>query len=216
MFKTNLIIALFLTLGAIFFFMKKAEEKRLIAKMEKTRLVLQQEFTTSNKDNQLIDLQFTRSQQEHIQRLWKQFTTTKNANTDNWLQHKNFSDNILRDSLKALITKNGSLQLVSQYNGSSPLNHYQIQLKIGEVYLDSIRVRLPYNKLSLAQTLNVNESLSLENQYAIPLIKQIALHTESEIEVRLIGKNAYRNFILSQKEKDAFKATWQLHQLLTI
>jgi len=61
-----------------------------------------------------------------------------------------------------------------------------------------------------------HESIYLKNENAITLLEQIALHKNEEIEVKLIGKNAFTSFILTEKSKQAFSETLELLNLLNV
>ncbi len=214
--QKKLFVAIALVFGAIFFIVKNAEENRLIEALESDKQALEQKMKDSTIIEQSLDLTFTEKQQIQVNQLWQEFEAFQYSGVMNWFEHKDFIEAETTDSLKAIIKNDGGLGLLSNYAGTIPLHHTQIQIKIGQERLDSIHLEQNQHIQTQSKILQVQESLLFEKATAANLIKQIALNNNKEIEVKLIGKDAFRSFKLSQKQKRAFKDTWTLHQLITI
>ena len=209
---------LFFMLIALFFFLKNKEEKRLIHAMEHNLRELKQKVQdTPSKTNDLT-LQLTQKQQKQLKTLKSKFKSYTYNGENTWLKHQGFVDESLEDSLLAIINQKGEISLFSNYIGTKPLVHYAIQLKIGEIYVDSVRVIPAINQhpIFVKGITQIHESIYLKDENAKILIEQIALNKEAEIEVKLIGKNAFTSFILTEESKQAFSETWALLKLLTV
>jgi|GEM_PF-5609996 len=202
---------------AIFFILKNKEEKRLISTMENNLQELQEKVHDTSLSNNL-ELHLSLKQQEQLKVLEPKFEFYTYNGENTWLKHQDFFEENFKDSLLAIVNQEGEISLFSNYIGTEPLVHYAIQLKIGEIYVDSVRVMPAIDQNSVFATgiTQVHESIYLKNENAITLLEQIALHKNEEIEVKLIGKNAFTSFILTEKSKQAFSETLELLNLLNV
>lgn len=213
--KTGILTILLFLFAGVFFFIKKAEEDRLIEVLEKEKLSLHHKVQTSTNQSHNTDLEFTDIQLQKLNKTWNDFTAFEHNSTTNWFKHKDFIKKSKADSLLAIIKEDGSLGLITNYFGKHPIHHYQIQVKIGDILIDSVKVRQA-NPHTLSGTIQANESLFFDEAFAANIIQQIYLNTETDIEVTLVGKDAFKSFTLSPDQKNAFKETWALHKLITI
>jgi hypothetical protein len=203
-------------IASVFFFLKKQEEHRLIKVMEADKIALQQSVSDSLTIKNTLELQLTKQQNSQLKSLWKNFQPYTYNGTNNWFSHQNFSKITDKDSLLATINQDGEVALISNYFGNEPLGLYKIQLKIGETLYDSVPILQPNVPLQLAHTVQVHESLYFKAANAKNLIEKIANSADTNIEVRLIGKNEYTSFTLSSEDKKAFAETWELLNLLSV
>ena len=203
---------------AIFFILKNKEEKRLISTMENNLQELQEKVQSTTSLSNNLELHLSLKQQEQLKILEPKFEFYTYNGENTWLKHQDFFEGNFKDSLLAIVNQEGEISLFSNYIGTEPLIHYAIQLKIGEIYVDSVSVipAIDQNSVFATSLTQVHESIYLKNENAITLLEQIALHKNEEIEVKLIGKNAFTSFILTEKSKQAFSETWELLKLLNV
>lgn len=213
--KTKITVAFCILLGGFFLVLKNVEEKSRVSALEKEKQALNIKVQSYGSVQNSNDLTFTDRQQKQLNKMWNDFKVFQYSGSTEWFQHKGFYDNNLKDSIQVIIKQDGSLGLISNYFGAQPINHYQIQIKVGDTKIDSVKVHQLDNEV-LGKTTQVHESLLLEEVLAKKLIEKIAKNYQSEIEVTLIGARAFKRFKLDQKQKNAFKESWALHKLMTI
>ena len=116
--------------------------------------------------------------------------------------------NTARNYLQAYVSDDRHLTLQSYYYGAAPVNQHGIRLSFDEGFVEAEGTNHRF------EVEGVHEVLTIPEADALRLLEQIALHTESRMQVRLQGTNE-PVYYLQRNEKLALADTYRLAVLMS-
>ncbi len=115
--------------------------------------------------------------------------------------------NTSRNFLQAYVTDDRHLTLQSYYYGSAPIDQHALRLTFDEGYVEAEGTNHRF------EAEGVHEVMTIPEADALRLLEQVAAHTESRMQVRLLGKNE-PVYYLQRNEKLALADTYRLAILM--
>ena len=116
--------------------------------------------------------------------------------------------NTSRNYLQAYVTDDRRLTLQSYYYGPKAMDQHGVRLTFDEGYVEAEGTNHRF------EAEGVHEVLTIPEADALRLLEQIASHTESRMQVRLLGKSE-QVYYLQQNEKLALADTYRLAVLMS-
>lgn len=160
---------------------------------------------------------WTNENQKELDSLMKIFNKKEDEfNNITWLENKNIP--VLATNLHCVVNmETPYIYLVSMYYGDDWLFHEKIQIKYGDSIVSSNKVPSfdPRNATANSGG-SVWEIISFSNGDDNEIPKFIYMNFDKPIKVRLLGRQYYKDYTLSNNYKKMIKESYQLFELLKL
>jgi len=131
-------------------------------------------------------------------------------------KHKTFGESYPdRKTLTVGLNSEGYIYLRSNYHADDWLFHKSVQIKSGETILESPTIE-SYDKAHV--TYNSGGDIWEQNTYKDDngIIYLISISQDNEVKVRFNGQQFYSDIVLSKKDKQAIKDSYELSQAIRV
>lgn len=184
---------------------REVEMRRIAAHLSDTITCLESQRTIAYCDSLLPQ------KQQEKEALLKNFRFDKNETyqAEGRYTHRllRTEQNASRSYLQVTVSEKAHLTLQSTYCGQAPVTHTYIELTANELSLSSQDGQA---NLHTFQTGGQHyETLTLEDEAALPLLAYIAGHTGDRLKVTLHGQRTYA-YYLTPNERNALAETYRL------
>ena len=214
--KPKIILPVILLMFLVLFQVKQYEEKQLENKLKESKMLLDKKVAEFKTPQEYINsLSLSEIEKANWRVYSKKFILEKDEYLDSvWFTHNNFLKEDSKLRLTTTFNDKGKVKLISYFAGETPLQHYQFQLIIENQVYDSSYVLSNNDPYYEGKAIQFEEQITFEANSDIELLKKIAVNTSSEIIVRLIGKNAFKEYTLSENTKLGLKESWEFAKLM--